>query len=93
VLYGLNFGRMATWDKLRFRETFRDIYIESMGDMPLRTLLGKLGADWMTIVAEIVCLDRGLEIINVLENPLDIFILNGACLQMSVPVREALKRP
>jgi hypothetical protein len=93
VVCGLNFGRMGTWDKPRFRETFRDIYMESMGDMPLRILLGKLGADWMKIAAEIVCLDRGLEIIDVLENPLDVFVLNGACLQMSVPVREALKTP
>jgi hypothetical protein len=74
---------MATWDKPRFRETFRNVYIESMRDVPLRILLGKLSADWMTIVAEIVRLGRGLEIIGVLENPLDIFILNGATSDVS----------
>ena len=45
-----------------------------MRDMPLRILLGKLSADWMAIIGEIARLDDGLEIVGVLESPLDILL-------------------
>jgi hypothetical protein len=42
--------------------------------MPLRILLGKIGLEWMGVIAELVRLDQGLEIVGVLESPLDILL-------------------
>lgn len=42
--------------------------------MPLRILLGRLSADWMAIIAELVRQDHGLEIVGVLEGPLDVLL-------------------
>lgn len=42
--------------------------------MPLRILLGKLSADWMAIIAELIRQDHALEIVGVLESPLDVLL-------------------
>ena len=42
--------------------------------MPVRILLGKISAEWMAMVADLVGSDRGLEIVGVLESPLDILL-------------------
>jgi hypothetical protein len=42
--------------------------------MSLRILLGKISADWMAIIAELVRFDNSLEIVGVLESPLDVLL-------------------
>jgi hypothetical protein len=42
--------------------------------MPLRILLGKISADWMAVIAELARVDQDLEIVGVLESPLDILL-------------------
>lgn len=42
--------------------------------MPLKILLGKISADWMAIMADLIRSDAGLEIVGVLESPLDILL-------------------
>jgi hypothetical protein len=42
--------------------------------MSLRILLGKISPDWMAVIAELVRSDSGLEIVGVLESPLDVLL-------------------
>jgi len=42
--------------------------------MPVKILLGKINAEWMAILADLVRSDTGLEIVGVLESPLDVLL-------------------
>jgi hypothetical protein len=42
--------------------------------MPLKILLGKISSDWMAIIADLAHSGSGLEIVGVLESPLDVLL-------------------
>lgn len=64
---------MATRDKPRFLERVKNVYrVEEA--MVIRILLGKISAEWMAVIADLVCSDPCLEIVGVLESPLDILL-------------------
>jgi hypothetical protein len=42
--------------------------------MPVRVLLGKISAEWMAILADLIRSDARLEIVGVLESPLDVLL-------------------